>query len=137
MKFKLSIFKLIDKPYKVILFSFLLTFLGLFLSWSSVMLWIKTEAHKIANEAVEEYQSDKTESLLMLIFDETSGIEERNSAVWALGTLKAEAALEELEVLESMIIEQDETFGVSKYELEKAILKIKGEFRGSWQVSEK
>lgn len=136
MKLNNSQISFTDRPYKIILFSFLLTFLGLFLSWSSVTIWIKTEANKIANEASEEYQSDRTGSLLMMIFDENSNIEEKNMAVWALGTLKSEDALEKLEELDSMIIEQDETFGVSRYELEKAILKIKGELRGSWEVSQ-
>ena len=135
MKKEKGRFKIIDKPYKIILFSFLLTFFGLFLSWSSVMIWIKTEANKFANQAVLEYQSDKTEALLMKIFDENSSIDEKNTAIWALGTLKAEEALEELEKLEDIISEEDEEFGISSYELEKAILKIKGEFRGSWQVS--
>lgn len=136
MKYNKTHISLTDRPYKIILFCFLLTFLGLFISWSSVTIWIKTEANKIASEASVEYGSDRTESLLMRIFDENSAIEEKNMAVWALGTLKAEGALERLEELDSMIIEQDETFGVSRYELEKAILKIKGEFRGSWKVSQ-
>lgn len=136
MNFRLSHFKIIDKPYKIILFSFLLTFFGLFIAWSSVKIWIKTEANKIAQEAVLEYQSDNTESLLMMIFDDQSNVEEKNMAIWALGTLKAEQALEDLIVLDSMITDED-NFGISRYELQKAILKIKGDFKGSWKVSQK
>lgn len=136
MKVTLPHIKIIDKPYKVILFSFLLTFLGLFIAWSSVMIWIKTEANKVANEAVIEYQSDKAESLLLMIFDENSNVEEKNMAIWALGTLKAEEALEDLVELDSMIKDHEESFGISEYELQKAILKIKGEYRGSWKISQ-
>ncbi|MGC9341590.1 MAG: hypothetical protein ACP5E3_02730 [Bacteroidales bacterium] len=136
MNIRLSHFNIIDKPYKIILFSFLLTFFGLFIAWSSVKIWIKTEANKIAQEAVIEYQSDNTESLLMMIFDDQSNVEEKNMAIWALGTLKAEQALEDLIVLDSMITDED-NFGISRYELQKAILKIKGDFKGSWKVSQK
>jgi hypothetical protein len=128
-------FKIIDRPYKVITFCFLLTFFGLFLAWSSVKIWIKTEANKFANEAVVTYQSDRTESLLMMIFDEKSSIEQKNMAIWTLGTLKDENALDRLEELDTLIEEQ-EIIGISNYELEKAILKIKGEFKGRWKVTQ-
>jgi hypothetical protein len=135
MNTKKSHMKLGDKPYKIILTCFILTFFGLFIAWGSVMIWIKTGANKYANQAVAQYQQDKTESLLMLIFDDNTSITEKNTAIWALGTLKDEQALNGLEKLDSMVI-QDEILGISEYELSKAILKIKGEYRGSWQLSQ-
>lgn len=136
MKNNTTKFKINDKPYKIILFSFLLTFLGLFISWSSIMIWIKTEANHFANTAMQEYHSDKTESLLMMIFDDNSNYEDKNMAIWALGTLKAEGALQDLEEMDTLTDEQYKELGISRYELEKAILKIKGDYRGSWKVSQ-
>ncbi len=129
-------FRITDRPYKIIIFCFLLTFFGLFLAWSSVKIWIKTEANKFANEAVATYQSDKTESLLMMIFDENSSVSDKNMAIWTLGTLKDEDALQRLEELGTMVEEQ-EIIGISNYELKRAILKIKGEFKASLKVSQK
>jgi hypothetical protein len=135
MKYIKTRFRIIDRPYKIITFCFLLTFLGLFLAWSSVKIWIKTEANKFANEAVFNYQSDKTESLLMMIFDENSSVEQKNMAIWTLGTLKDENALDRMLELDTHI-EDQEIMGISNYELEKAILKIKDEFMGNWKVSQ-
>ncbi|MFW5820278.1 MAG: hypothetical protein ACOCWA_03250 [Bacteroidota bacterium] len=130
-----SKFRIIDKPYKIILSCFILTFAGLFFAWGSVMIFIKSGANKFANQAVIKYQEDKTESLLMMIFDEGTSIEEKNTAIWALGTLKDEEALSDLQKLDSMIIE-DEFSGISEYELNKAMHKIKGDWKGGWRVSQ-
>jgi hypothetical protein len=135
MKTLISNFKLSDKPYKIILASFLLTFFGLFFAWSSVMIWTKTEANKFANMAVREYHLDKTQSLLMMTLDEDATVEERNTAIWVLGTLKDQDALEKLLELDTMV-KADEILGISQYELETAILKIRGEFKRVWRVTD-
>lgn len=135
MKTIISNFKLSDKPYKIILTSFILTFFGLFFAWSSVMIWTKTEANKFANMAVREYHLNKTQSLLMMIFDEDATVNEKNTAIWVLGTLKDEEALERLMELDNMM-KAEEVFGISQYELETAILKISGEFKRTWRVTD-
>ena len=135
MKTIISNFKLSDKPYKIILTSFILTFFGLFFAWSSVMIWTKTEANKFANMAVREYHLNKTQSLLMMIFDEDATVNEKNTAIWVLGTLKDEEALERLMELDNMM-KAEEVFGISQYELETAILKIRGEFKRTWRVTD-
>lgn len=135
MKTIISNFKLSDKPYKIILTSFILTFFGLFFAWSSVMIWTKTEANKFANMAVREYHLNKTQSLLMMVFDEDATVNEKNTAIWVLGTLKDEEALERLMELDNMM-KAEEVFGISQYELETAILKIRGEFKRVWRVTD-
>ena len=135
MKSYKSHFRINDKPYKIILACFVLTLLGLFFAWGSVIIFIKTGANKFANQAVMEYQEGKTESLLRMIFDESTSIEEKNTAIWALGTLKDEEALSGLQKLDSMMVE-NEVLGISEYELNKAILKIKGDWRGNLKVSQ-
>ena len=130
-----SHFRIGDKPYKIILTCFILTFLGLFFAWGSVMIFIKTSANKFANQAVTYYQEGKTESLLMMIFDKDSSTEEKNAAIWALGTLKDEDALSGLQKLDSMMLE-NENPGISEYELNKAMLKIQGEWKGGLKVSQ-
>ena len=135
MKSYKSHFRINDKPYKIILACFVLTLLGLFFAWGSVIIFIKTGANKFANQAVMEYQEGKTESLLRMIFDESTSIEEKNTAIWALGTLKDEEALLGLQKLDSMMVE-NEVLGISEYELNKAILKIKGDWRGNLKVSQ-
>lgn len=130
-----SHFRIIDKPYKIILTCFTLIFLGLFFAWGSVMIFIKTGANKFANQAVMEYQEGKTESLLMMIFDESTSIEEKNTAIWALGALKDENALSGLQKIDSMMLE-NEYSGISEYELNKAMLKIQGNWKGGLKVSQ-
>lgn len=136
MKQKYVQFSINDKPYKVISIGFLITFLGLFLAWSSVKIWIKSEANQIAKEASLKYNSDQTESLILMIFDHESDIQSRNQAVWALGTLKDEQALRQLVELGQMI-ENNEISGISDYELNKAIQKIKGSQKKSVKLSGK
>ena len=134
MKRLISNFKLSDKPYKIILASFVLTFFGMFFAWSSIMIWTKTEANKFANMAMREYHLNKTQSLLMLVFDEDATVEEKNTAIWVLGTLKDKDALERLVELDDMI-KAEGVPGISQYELETAIQKIKGEFKRTWRVT--
>ncbi|MFW5645330.1 MAG: hypothetical protein ACOCZL_05410 [Bacteroidota bacterium] len=127
--------RIIDKPYKIILTCFMLTFLGLFLAWGSVKIFIKTGANKIASQAVMQYQKNKTESLLMLILDDKTSIKQKNMAIWSLGTLKDENALTGLQKIDSLMLGKKNT-GISEYELNRAILKIQGDWRGGLKVSQ-
>ena len=94
---------------------------------------IKHQANTFAKEAVSVYHQDKTESLLMLIDSENHSLKERNKAVWTLGVLKDEKALPKLEMLYTGK-ECNHDSALCQYEIKKAILKIKGEFSGSWQA---
>jgi len=131
-----NIFKVINRPYKIVVFCFLLTFFGLFVAWSSVRIWIKSEANKIATAAEIKYNEEKTTALLMLVFDPESSVHDKNMAVWTLGILKDKDALEELEELKTTP-DKNEILGISDYELQKAILKIKGEYRNSRKLTQK
>ncbi len=96
--------------------------------------YIKHEAKNVAKEASAVFHKDNTDSLLMMIESDNYSLKEKNMAVWALGILKDEKALTKLEILytgEKCNHSED----LCQYELKKAILKIKGDFRGSWQVS--
>lgn len=65
--------------------------------------------------------AEKIQILVDFIKSPRSHRDLKNNAIWALGEMKAEAALPILESLRS-----DAT--ISQYELNKAILKIKGEY---------
>jgi hypothetical protein len=99
-----------------------------------VKVWITGEANQLANNAAIELQKEKTEALLALIASDEYSLTEKNNAIWALGVLKDEKALP---VLESLYTgkECDHDKELCQYEIKKAILKIKGDFWGSWQAS--
>ena len=94
---------------------------------------IKHQANSYANEAVLAFHQDKTKSLLMLIDSENYSFQQKNKAVWTLGVLKDEKALPKLEMLYTGK-ECNHDSALCQYEIKKAILKIKGEFSGSWQA---
>lgn len=96
---------------------------------------IKHQAKLYAKEAVSVYHKDKTESLLMLIDSENHSLKEKNKAVWSLGVLKDENALSRLEMLYTGK-DCNHDSALCQYELKKAILKIKGDFWGSWQAQD-
>jgi len=96
---------------------------------------INAEANRLANNAVEYFHKDRVESLIALVQSEDFDIDDKNNAVWVLGILKNERALP---VLDSLLTGApcDHAHEICQYEVKKAILKIKGEYRGSWQVSD-
>jgi hypothetical protein len=96
--------------------------------------WIKHEANLMEKEASVVFKEDKIESLLALIDSENYTLKEKNNAIWALGVLKDERALPQLESLYTGE-ECNHNKDLCQYEIKKAILKIKGDFRGSWQAS--
>jgi len=123
------------KMKKIILLGAVIIVLGLTGAFFGIKAWIKADANEFANNAVQVFEKDKVESLIALIDSEDYTIKEKNRAVWALGVLKDESALPKLEaLLTDTECNHDES--ICQYELKKAILKIKGEFKGSWQVSD-
>ena len=108
--------------------------IGLVVTFSGINIWIKTDANSIAEEATEVFQKDKIESLLAKLDSDDYSLKEKNYATWALGVLKDERALPKLESLATGQ-ECNHEKELCQREIEKAILKSKGEFRGSWQAS--
>ena len=118
----------------IILKSGALIITGTLVTIVGISVWIKTDVNSLAQRATERFQQDKIESLLAMIESDEFSLKEKNHAVWALGIFKDERALPKLESLHSGQPCNHET-EICQYELRKAILKIKREFRGSWQAS--
>lgn len=113
---------------------FLIILTVIFITYLGLITWIKLEANTMAKQTSVEFQTGKTEALIAIIDSENYSLKEKNNAIWALGVLKDKDALPKLE---SMITgkECNHETEVCQYEINKAILKIKGEFIGSWQAS--
>lgn len=111
--------------------SLILILLGTFIG---LRVWIHSEAKNIANKAVEVFHKNNTEALIAVIESDEYTLKDKNNAVWALGVLKDKQALSKLEtMITGLECNHDST--ICQYEIKKAILKIKGDFRGSWQAS--
>jgi len=118
----------------LILIAFASLILIVFGTFVGLRIWIIVEANNIASEAVKVFQVHKTEALITLIESENYSLKERNNAVWTLGVLKEKEALPKLE---SMLtgLECDHDQDICQYEIKKAVLKIKGKFRGLRQAN--
>ncbi|MBT6766876.1 MAG: hypothetical protein HOA90_20285 [Prolixibacteraceae bacterium] len=92
------------------------------------------DANEITENAVEVFQKDKIESLIALIDSDEFTLKEKNKAIWTLVVLKDKRAHAKLK---SLLTGEKCDHGkeLCQSEIKKAILKIKGEFKGSWQVS--
>lgn len=122
------------KFYRILFIGTFLFFFGILGAYFVALGWIHHEANTMGKVASDIFQKDKVESLLEVIVSENYTLKEKNNAIWALGVLKDERALLRLEALytgEECNHEKD----LCQYEIKKAILKIKGEFYGSWQAS--
>ena len=97
-------------------------------------LWIKHEAKFYASELSQTFQMNKTDALLAVLGAEHYSLKDKNKAVWALGVLKEKEALPKLESLYTGEDCQHDS-AICQYELQKAILKIKGKFTGSWKLN--
>ncbi|MBC7235226.1 MAG: hypothetical protein H5T69_05250 [Chloroflexi bacterium] len=77
--------------------------------------------------------ADEVEALIAIVLDESLEPQERTRAVWALGQIRDPRALP---VLEALYTGEpcDHERAICQYELGKSILKIRGKFRGGWQV---
>ncbi|QGY42965.1 hypothetical protein GM418_04620 [Maribellus comscasis] len=110
-----------------------ITIAGLFIIYSGLRIWIWSDANQFAKKASEKFNTDKTAALLSYIDSNEITIKEKNKAVWALGVLNEKEALPQLEMLYTGDT-CDHDDAICQYELYKAIHKIKGNFRGSWQA---
>lgn len=102
-----------------------LVFVGALLLYVGLRIMVYTDAKSMAKQAVEAYQQNETLSLLAIVSSQNHPFEQRNKAIWALGVLKKKEALNELEQLVIDNCCQHNT-EICQYELQKAILKIKG-----------
>jgi len=95
--------------------------------------WIGGEG--VAREAAQRHPEaeDAVAALMAVVADENIDPRERTQAVWALGQMREPRALP---LLESLYTGEpcDHDLRICQYELGKAILKIKGEYVGGWQV---
>jgi len=122
------------KVTRILLISFVVFILGIAGTYFATLAWIHHDASAMAKEASIVFKKDKIESLLEVIESEDYSLKEKNKAVWALGVLKDKRALPRLEALHTAK-ECNHEEELCQYEIKKAILKIKREFRGSWQAS--
>lgn len=90
--------------------------------------WIGYEV-KIACEEAKRYkEGDCVEALMAVVDDEKMGFWERNRAIWALGQLGDDRALQVFEKYYTGEIPEREPLGemISQYELKKAIKLAEG-----------
>ena len=91
---------------------------------------IGTGVNQQCEVAQAKYNNDCVESLIMFLDDESNSFRDRNSAIWALGQMGDERALEILNKYytgDSPNRESVDT-GISQYELKKAINLYEGGF---------
>ena len=123
-----------SKAIRILFISFIVFIFGIAGTYFATLSWIQHDANTMAKEASIVFKKDKAESLLEIIESENFALKDKNKAIWALGILKDERALPRLEALYTGEVCNHEK-ELCQYEIKKAILKIKGEFRGSWQAS--
>ncbi len=90
--------------------------------------WIGYEVQSECENAQRQYDGDCVEALLSTIDDDHNSFETRNSAIWAVGQLGDERALEILNKYYTGNIPDREPLDqtMSQYELKKAINLSKG-----------
>ncbi len=95
--------------------------------------WIWFDVNRYSHIAQKRFHLDRTNSLLALIDSPDFTMDQKNMAVWTLGVLRDERALAKLE---SMVTGKPchHSTEICQYELKKAILKTKGEFKWSGDV---
>ncbi|MBU0731322.1 hypothetical protein KKC88_00400 [Patescibacteria group bacterium] len=95
-------------------------FFFLFISSSTL---IGNSVEQKCEIAQAKYEGDCVEALILFVDDDENGYEERNSAIWALGQLGDERAMDVLNKYYTGDIPDREPLeeGISQYELKKAI----------------
>jgi hypothetical protein len=121
------------KTKKVLLVVGLVLLVGGILAVFGLKWIIDAEVNRLANHAVEHFQKDRIESLIALVMSDEFDIGQKDNAIWALGILEDKRALP---LLDSLYTGEpcDHANEICQYEVKKAILKIKGEYRGSWRM---
>ena len=121
------------KIKQFILRTFVIVFAALIIVYAGLRVWIWNDANKIAKEASEHFNTDKTTALLLFVDSEEFTFKEKNKAIWAMGVLKEKEALPKLEMMYTGKNCNHDS-AICQYELFKAIHKIKGDFYGSIQA---
>jgi hypothetical protein len=120
--------------YRFILIGAAIFVTCLLVTFTGLRIYIKIEAHSIANNAVQVFEKDKIESLIAVIDANNYTLKDKNKAIWALGTLKDERALPKLESLFSGKA-CNHNSSLCQYEIGKTIHKIKCDYKNSRQRS--
>jgi hypothetical protein len=117
---------------KIFLYGILTAVLGMAATYLGLKIWIRHDANKIAAVAIKTFHKDKVESLLMCLDSDSFLIREKNDAIWALGSFKDKRALGKLE---SLVTHEKCSYGhLCQYEIQKAILKIKRDYKALWKI---
>jgi hypothetical protein len=108
---------------KTLIAGLILFVVAIMATFFGLKIWISSEANTVAEDAVQVFHLDKTESLIALIDSEDYSLKARNNAIWALGVLKDKKALPKLQLLYTgQPCNHD--IELCQYEIEKAIKKI-------------
>jgi hypothetical protein len=116
---------------KIMTFGYIAVIAGIIITFWGTTASMKTLANNIGENATTVFHKDKVESLLLLLDSDRHSSKEKNDAIWALGVLKDERALNKLESL----MTEEKSGKAEKYcrrEIEKSIEKIKGKIVFSW-----
>lgn len=115
---------------KIIVYAFAIGFGIFFFLFIVTCTTIGESVNQKCEVAQVKYNGDCVESLTMLLDDESNTFSDRNSAIWALGQLGDERALETLNKYYTGDIPDREPLnaGISQYELKKAIKLCEGSF---------
>lgn len=121
------------KLKRLIMRTVIIVFACLLSTYAGLRIWIWGDAKQFAKQAVEHFNTDRTSALILYLDSNEYTFKEKNKAVWAMGVLKEKNALPKLEMMYTGE-ECNHDSAICQYELYKAIHKIKGDFKGSWQA---
>ena len=117
---------------KIFLYGILTAILIMAATYLGLKIWIRHDANVIADRTVEIFHKDRVASLLLCLDSDSFLIREKNDAIWALGAFKDKRALGKLE---SLVTHEKCSYGhLCQYEIQKAILKIKRDYKALWKL---
>ena len=94
-------------------------------AYIGLRIWIKADINQISELAMAQFEGEKVEALIAFIDSDSSSLNEKNRAIWALGKLNDERALPVLHSLKTGE-ECNHAEFVCQRELEKAISNLEG-----------
>ncbi len=110
---------------KVILTALIVISSATGLTYLGFRIWFKSEINQICNHTMSLYGGDKIEAIIALLESDEPDLKTRNNAIWALGKLNDQRALQVLMKLRTGK-ECDHARYVCQRELEKAIDNLEG-----------
>ena len=88
-------------------------------------IWIKSDVKQVCESAMNKFEGNKKEALLLVLKSDSIALREKNKAIWALGHLKDTTALPFLRTLR-MGEECNHDKFVCQIELTKTIQNLEG-----------